>query len=299
MAWFTFTDASNETFVVRLEDPSEIAHARALLAGTETSDPRIGGTVVKAEAAYNIGWSYHLDPESVFFFEIATEVGDSTMRYIEDHLDEVGGELLPGSVWTGWSSVLLDELQAKAGGAGADMLVGSPGADILFGKPGNDCLFGRSGDDHLVAGAGDDKDFGGLGDDKLGGGAGDDILLGDRGRDILVGGSGDDRLHGGAGQDRLDGGAGDDRLAGGGGSDIFVFAAGAGADTISRFADGRGRADDRVDVSAYGFGSVREIGIARDGADVVLTLGGGDTVRFTDYLLDHALADLGAADFIL
>jgi Ca2+-binding RTX toxin-like protein len=70
----------------------------------------------------------------------------------------------------------------------------------------------------------------------------------------------------------MDGGAGDDRLAGGSGSDIFVSAPGAGADTNIRFVDGRGRADDRIEVSAYGFSSVRNIGMGQDGADVVLTL---------------------------
>ena len=80
MAWFTFTDASDETFVLRLNDPGLVAHAGALLAGDETSNLRIGGTVIKTPIACNIGWSYHLDPASVFFFEMSTEVGDSTMR---------------------------------------------------------------------------------------------------------------------------------------------------------------------------------------------------------------------------
>jgi hypothetical protein len=135
MAYFTFTDASTETFVVRLDDPLEVAHARDLLAGATEADARIGGTVDKAEADYNIGWSYHLAPESIFFFEVSTEVGDSTMRYIETHLEEVGGELLPGSVWTGWSSQLTGELAAQEGGAGADRLWGRPAPGLGRGGP--------------------------------------------------------------------------------------------------------------------------------------------------------------------
>jgi uncharacterized protein (DUF736 family) len=46
MAWFAFTDASGEAFVVRLDDPELVAHARALLAGDTEADARIGGTVV-------------------------------------------------------------------------------------------------------------------------------------------------------------------------------------------------------------------------------------------------------------
>lgn len=202
MAWFTFTDASGEIFVIRLDDPAAVDHARALIAGTEVGDARIGGTVVRTEAADNIGWSYHLDPRSIFFFEIAAEVGDATMRYIENHLDEVGAALLPGSLWTGWSSMLVGELQARSGGAGDDLLAGSALPDILFGQGGDDRLAGRSGDDHLIGGAGSDRLRGGTGEDKLAGGTGNDILRGGAGDDYLDGGRGSDRLEGGAGADR-------------------------------------------------------------------------------------------------
>ena len=96
MAWFTFTDSSNEIFLVELHDRELVSHARKLLDGTETSDALIAGIVIKTPTDYNIGWSYHLAPKSIFFFEFSTEVGDSTMRFIEDHLAEVGGDLLPG-----------------------------------------------------------------------------------------------------------------------------------------------------------------------------------------------------------
>ena len=122
MPWFTFKDASDEIFAFRLTDPALVAHARALLAGAEF-DQQIGGTVVKTPAAANVGWSYHL--ADAFFFEISTEVGDSTMRYVKEHLPEIGGYLLPGSVWTGWSSTVVDELRASSGTVGADTLAGS------------------------------------------------------------------------------------------------------------------------------------------------------------------------------
>jgi len=236
MAWFAFTDASEEIFVARIDDPDVIAHARELLAGTETADPLIGGIIITQPAAYNIGWSYHLDPESIFFFEFSIEVGDATMRYIEEHVDEVGGTFLPGSRWTPWTSVLLEELQARSGGADQDLLVGTIKADLLFGKAGDDCLLGAAGNDHLVGGSGRDKAFGGRGDDKLGGGAGNDslwggaggdVLDGDGGHDRLCGGAGNDALLGGKGEDALHGGAGADRLAGDSGSDQLVGGAGA------------------------------------------------------------------------
>jgi Ca2+-binding RTX toxin-like protein len=255
MAYFTFTDASTETFVVRLDDPLEVAHARDLLAGATEADARIGGTVDKAEADYNIGWSYHLAPESIFFFEVSTEVGDSTMRYIETHLEEVGGELLPGSVWTGWSSQLTGELAAQEGGAGADRLRGSGAADLLLGREGADRLAGRGGDDHLA------------------GGDGADLLRGGRGEDKLGGGDGNDTLFAGAGDDVLDGGADNDILFGDDGADAFVFDApeANGRDTVLDFGE-----DDVLHLDAgwlAGIGDLTGDGTV-DAADALGAFGG-------------------------
>lgn len=202
MPYFTFTDASNETFVVRLTDAGQIAHARALLAGTETGDARIGGTITKAPAEHNIGWSYQIAPDDVFFFEMSTEVGDSTMRYIETHLREVGGHLLPGRVWTGWSSELTGELKGRFGTDGNDILHGATSTDdMMLGRCGNDILLSYGGNDHLSGGQGNDILQGGRGNDKLGGGSGADILQGDWGDDFLDGGRGNDLLVGGDGRD--------------------------------------------------------------------------------------------------
>lgn len=201
MAFFTFTDASRESFVFRLDDPGLIAHARALLAGGTEADARIGGTVVKDAVAYNIGWSYHLAPDSIFFFEMSTEVGDSTMRYIEDHLPEIGGHLLPGKVWTGWSSELTGELRLRPGAPAAETLTGDGGGDLMLGRGGDDRLVGLGGDDWLSGGEGNDRLLGGDGADRMDGGDGRDVLHGGAGNDLLIGGRGNDRLAGGAGRD--------------------------------------------------------------------------------------------------
>jgi hypothetical protein len=66
MPWFAFTDASKETFVFRLTDPARIAEARAILSGAVTDATHVAGTVVKQPAPSNIGWSFHLDPASIF-----------------------------------------------------------------------------------------------------------------------------------------------------------------------------------------------------------------------------------------
>ena len=170
MAWFSFTDASGETFAFRLDRPELIAEARNILAGTQTDAIHVAGQVVKSPVPGNIGWSFHIDPGSVFFFEISAEVGDSTMRLIEDDLASVGGAFLPGSMWTGWSSELLWEL---------DVLRGTPDSDAALGTDGNDLMFS---------------------------GAGNDLASGGRGHDLIAGKNGNDVLSGGAGRDKLDGG---------------------------------------------------------------------------------------------
>ena len=200
MAWFAFTDAANEIFVIRLADPAAVSHARGLIAGTETADARIGGTVVKTGVPYNIGWSFHL--EDIFFFELSAEVGDSTMRLIEADLDAVGGAFLPGSLWTGWSSTLTEELQPVQGAASNDSLAGSGSADIIFGRAGDDILAGLAGNDHLIGGDGGDALLGARGDDKLAGATGADTLRGGSGADVLVGGAGVDRIAAGLDDDQ-------------------------------------------------------------------------------------------------
>lgn len=99
-----------EAFVFELRDADRIAHARAILAGEVTDRVHVHGVIVKEERDYNFPWSFHLDPDSVQFFEFAAEVCDAAIRYVEEHLDDVGGALLPGNGWCPWGSELLEEV---------------------------------------------------------------------------------------------------------------------------------------------------------------------------------------------
>ena len=113
-AYFVFRDVNvTNEFVIQLRDPSKIAHARAILAGTESDMVHVAGRIVKRPASYNPGWSYHLDPDSIEFFAFAIEVCDANMLYVEEHLDEVGGEFLPGNGWCPWSSELVREISVR------------------------------------------------------------------------------------------------------------------------------------------------------------------------------------------
>ncbi|MFF0460745.1 BP74-related protein [Streptomyces mexicanus] len=111
-AYFEFRDITGSKAVFELTDEAKIQQARDILSGKERNEIHVVGRIVKRTASYNPRWSYHLDPSSVRFFEVAIEVCDATMPYVEDHLDEVGGAFLPGSYWCPWTSRLTREVPA-------------------------------------------------------------------------------------------------------------------------------------------------------------------------------------------
>jgi Ca2+-binding RTX toxin-like protein len=117
------------------------------------------------------------------------------------------------------------------------------------------------------------------------GNSGNNVLSGLGGKDFLFGGLGDDTLVGGAGNDTLQGGMGVDR---------FVVSKGSGQDIIADFVSGAGVNDVAV-LEGYGFTSFSQIRAAmvQSGANVVLNLGGGESLTFKN----HAIADFVADDF--
>ncbi|MDC0744945.1 calmodulin [Polyangium sp. rjm3] len=111
-AYFRFTDTNGQSrFVIELKDDAKIAHARRILSGEEKQKVHVLGRIIKRAVPYNPGWSYHLDPNTIDFFEMAIEVCDSSAQYLEEHLDEACGAFLPGCMWCPWSSRLVDEVK--------------------------------------------------------------------------------------------------------------------------------------------------------------------------------------------
>lgn len=106
MAYFAFSQPSSPgtEFVIELRDEEKIAHARRIVSGQETNRVHVHGRIVKRPASYNPRFSYHLDPNTINFFELAIEVCDADMSYVEEHLDEVCGAFLPGCHWCPWTS---------------------------------------------------------------------------------------------------------------------------------------------------------------------------------------------------
>lgn len=98
------------TFTIMLTDTARIQEARDIIHGVQTEKVRVMGTIIKAPAFYNPHWSYHLDPASIEFFEVAVEVCDAHPLYVEEHLEEVCGAFLPGCVWCPCASVVIGEV---------------------------------------------------------------------------------------------------------------------------------------------------------------------------------------------
>ena len=97
-------------FVFELDDEAKIAEARAILANPRSLKNHVQGKIIAKSAAYNPGWSFHLDPATIGFFEMQIEVCDANATYIEEHLDEIGGSTLPNGFWCPWSSRLSREI---------------------------------------------------------------------------------------------------------------------------------------------------------------------------------------------
>ncbi|MEU6720183.1 calmodulin-binding protein [Nonomuraea sp. NPDC046802] len=110
-AYFVMTDITREEFVVKLTDPAKIQHARDLVNGETVDRPHVVGRILKRQTDYNPRWSYHLNTDTVDFFDQFIEVCDATIPYVEDHLDEAGGAFLPGLVWCGWTTRLVREIR--------------------------------------------------------------------------------------------------------------------------------------------------------------------------------------------
>lgn len=114
-AYFEFTDTVDK-FIFQLnngKDDDEIAKARDILSGKVTDTIHVGGKIVKESVSYNPNWSFYLDPGSIYFFEGAIEVCDSSIRGVQDHLGEVGGSFLPGNFWCSWSSKMTREISGS------------------------------------------------------------------------------------------------------------------------------------------------------------------------------------------
>ena len=73
----------SEQYRILLTDPANIDNARRLLAGEEVP-PIPNGLVVRGDPGVNAPWSWHIDPDSLEFADVTTEVCDGLPSYVED-----------------------------------------------------------------------------------------------------------------------------------------------------------------------------------------------------------------------
>jgi Ca2+-binding RTX toxin-like protein len=217
----------------------------------------------------------------------ATDIVASNVEDINFTLGS-GGDTVNVTTSLAGTSVSLSTISI-AGGAGADTVDASaidaahPVRVSFNGAGGSDDFTGGAGADIFIGGADGDTGDGGGGNDQLSGGAGSDTLFGD---------AGDDQLVGGDAADTLAGGPGNDTLLGGNGDDLFVFNLGDGAETITDFSEGPGPGD-VIDLVGFSFTDVSELSISDAGIDLLIDLGGGDSIR----LVGKAGATLDNDDF--
>lgn len=112
-AYFAFEQFSSPgvEFIFELTDENMIAKARRIISGEEKNEVHVHGRIVKRTQPYNPRFSYYLDPATIQFFEVAIEVCDADMKYVEDHLDEACGAFLPGCHWCPWNSKVTREVK--------------------------------------------------------------------------------------------------------------------------------------------------------------------------------------------
>ncbi len=78
----TFLVAGREEYRILLTDAADIAIARRLLAG-DTAPAIPNGLVLRDGPGENLGYSWHIDPESVEFADLAIEVCDGLPSDVE------------------------------------------------------------------------------------------------------------------------------------------------------------------------------------------------------------------------
>lgn len=114
-------------------------------------------------------------------------------------------------------------------------------------------------------------------------------------RSSAIGNDLDNTITGNAQDNLITGGLGNDILTGGGGSDVFVIGKGDGQDSVLDFKTGTDGDVLRLDGSSFGSFAEVKAAMTQVGLDVVLSLGGGQTVT----LQNISLAEIAPTNIAL
>jgi hypothetical protein len=97
----TFEVADQGSYSIELITDELIAHAAELQAGGEEGRIPSGRIVRDGDGGVNAPWSWHIDPESLEFVDMTTEVCDGLPEYVEDGT-------LTSDVYCPWSATVVD-----------------------------------------------------------------------------------------------------------------------------------------------------------------------------------------------
>ncbi len=80
---FEVAGYADETYKIELATPELIEHVKQIMAGEDVAlIPN--GLVVRDDPSVNAPWSWHIDPASLDFADVTTEVCDGLPSYVED-----------------------------------------------------------------------------------------------------------------------------------------------------------------------------------------------------------------------
>lgn len=170
--------------------------------------------------------------------------------------------------------------------------------------------------DNTIIGNQNDNTLNGVrGDDTISGGAGNDTINAGGNDDYLFGGSGNDSLDGGRDADYLFGGSGSDTLTGGAGDDVFYAQAFGDDEPVVNEQDvitDFDRSSDSIDI---GFGAPTteaetadaansgpeavDLELSLEGADLIVDLGAGRSLRIVDIVDENDENADEAEDFVV
>jgi hypothetical protein len=91
----------DEEYRILITDAADLAIAQRLLAGDDTAPAIPNGLIVRGVTSINVGWSWSIDPDSLEFADMTTEVCDGLPSYVEDGS-------LTGDYFCPWSAEVVD-----------------------------------------------------------------------------------------------------------------------------------------------------------------------------------------------
>ena len=92
-----------EEYRILITDVADLEIAQRLLAGDETAPGIPNGLIVRDDTSVNEGWSWSIDPDSLEFADVTTEVCDGLPSYVEDGS-------LTSDYFCPWSAEVIDVL---------------------------------------------------------------------------------------------------------------------------------------------------------------------------------------------